>query len=148
MKHHLKALKLPAMHEECEKVAAQCGKGQRGSSGVSCFALCELELIGREKRAADRRLKAARVPDPQDDWKTSSSKPSRRSTEFLVSELMRCEYIDKRESVILLGNPGTGKTHLATVLGIAACQQGKKVSLLASHGVGHATDRSHGRIDN
>ena len=45
----------------------------------------------------------------------------------LVSELMRCEYIDKRESVILLGNPGAGKTHLATVLGIAGCHHGKKV---------------------
>ena len=40
---------------------------------------------------------------------------------------MRCEYVDNRESVILLGNPGTGKTHLATVLGIAACHHGKKV---------------------
>ena len=46
---------------------------------------------------------------------------------MLVGELLRGEYIDKRESVILVGNPGTGKTHLATVLGIAACQQGKRV---------------------
>ena len=45
----------------------------------------------------------------------------------LASELMRCEYIEKRESVILLGNPGTGKTPLATVLGIAGSRHGKKV---------------------
>jgi DNA replication protein DnaC len=40
---------------------------------------------------------------------------------------MRGEYIEKRESIILIGHPGTGKTHLATALGIAACGQGKKV---------------------
>jgi DNA replication protein DnaC len=46
----------------------------------------------------------------------------------LIGELLRGEYVDKRESVIFVGNPGTGKSHLATVLGMAACQQGKKVS--------------------
>jgi len=45
----------------------------------------------------------------------------------LFSELLRGEYVDRRKSVILVGNPGTGKTHLATVLGMAACQQGKRV---------------------
>jgi len=45
----------------------------------------------------------------------------------LIRELLRGEYIDRRESVILVGNPGTGKTHLATVLGVAACAQGKRV---------------------
>ena len=42
-------------------------------------------------------------------------------------ELMRCTYIDGRENVMLVGNPGTGKTHLATALGIEACGRGKKV---------------------
>lgn len=46
---------------------------------------------------------------------------------MLVNQLMRGEYIEKRESVILIGQPGTGKTHLATALGIKACQSGKKV---------------------
>jgi DNA replication protein DnaC len=45
----------------------------------------------------------------------------------LVGELLRGEYIDRRESVILVGNPGTGKTHLAIVLGMTACAQGKRV---------------------
>ena len=39
-------------------------------------------------------------------------------------ELSRCEYVDKRENVIALGNSGTGKTHIATGLGMAACQKG------------------------
>jgi DNA replication protein DnaC len=45
----------------------------------------------------------------------------------LVAELMRGEYIDKRENILLVGNSGTGKTHLTTALGIAACGQGKRV---------------------
>jgi len=40
---------------------------------------------------------------------------------------MRGEYIERRESVILIGHPGTGKTHIATALGIAACGLGKEV---------------------
>ena len=39
---------------------------------------------------------------------------------------MRCDYIDRRETVILVGNPGTGRTHVATALEIAACGQGKR----------------------
>jgi DNA replication protein DnaC len=45
----------------------------------------------------------------------------------LVTELMRGEYIDNKENVLLVGNSGTGKTHVATALGIAACAQGKRV---------------------
>jgi DNA replication protein DnaC len=125
LKHHLKALKLPAMHEESEKIAAQCAKDNADYLAF-LLRLCELELIGREKRATDRRLKAARFPTYKTledfDFKAQPS-----LNRVLVSELLRCEYIDKRESVILLGNPGTGKTHLATALGIAACQHGKRV---------------------
>ena len=125
LKHHLKALKLPAMHEECEKIAAGCAKDNVDHLAF-LLRLCELELIGREKRATDRRLKAARFPTYKTledfDFKAQPS-----LNRVLVSELLRCEYIDKRESVILLGNPGAGKTHLATVLGIAGCHRGKKV---------------------
>ena len=125
LKHHLKALKLPAMHEECEKIAAQCAQDNADHLAF-LLRLCELELIGREKRATDRRLKAAKFPNYKtlDDFDFKAQPSINR---MLVFELLRGEYIDRRESVILLGNPGTGKTHLATVLGIAACQQGKKV---------------------
>src|SRR5262249_61400445 len=45
----------------------------------------------------------------------------------LVAELMRCAFIDRREAVILIGNPGTGKTHVATALAAEACRRGKRV---------------------
>ena len=125
LRHHLKALKLPAMHQECEKVAAQCAKDNADHLAF-LLRLCELELIGREKRATDRRLKAAKFPTYKtlEDFQFEAQPSINR---VLVAELLRCQYIDRRESVILLGNPGTGKTHLATALGIAACQHGKRV---------------------
>jgi hypothetical protein len=64
LKHHLKALRLPAFHAECEKVAARCATENADHLGF-LLQLCELELIQREKRAAERRLKAARFPHPK-----------------------------------------------------------------------------------
>ena len=88
--------------------------------------LCELELIERERRAADRRLKAAKFPNAKtlDSFdfqaRASVNKP-------LVLELLKGEYLDKRENILLVGPSGTGKSHLGAALGIAACGQGKKV---------------------
>ena len=64
LKHHLKALKLPTTTAECEEVAARCSKENVDHLGF-LLQLCELELLGRERRAAQRRLKAARLPSPK-----------------------------------------------------------------------------------
>ena len=45
----------------------------------------------------------------------------------MLCELARCEYIERRENVLFIGNPGTGKTHLATALAMAACGRGYRV---------------------
>jgi DNA replication protein DnaC len=75
----------------------------------------ELELLDREKRSAERRLKAARFPTIKTlDTFDFAARPS--VNKMLIGELVRCEYIDKRENVLLIGNPGTGKSHLATAL--------------------------------
>jgi DNA replication protein DnaC len=125
LQHHLKALKLPTILAECQKIATRCAKDNVDHLSF-LLQLCELELIDREKRAAERRLKAARFPT----YKTLenfdfTAQPSINKT--LVGELMRCGWIDQRENLLLVGNPGTGKTHVATALAIEACGRGKRV---------------------
>jgi DNA replication protein DnaC len=118
-------LKLPTILAECEKVASRCASDNVDHLGF-LLQLCELELLERERKASIRRLKAAKFSNHKTmDSFDFSAQPS--VNKVLVSELMRCEYIDKRETILLIGNPGTGKTHLATALAMEACARGKKV---------------------
>lgn len=128
LRHHLKALKLPTILSECEKVAHRCASDNVDHLGF-LLQLCELELIDRERRAAERRLKAAKFPTHKTlDTYDFKAQPS--VNKVLVTELVRGEYIDRRENILMVGNSGTGKTHLATSLGIAACGQGKRVRFI------------------
>ena len=121
LKHHLKALKLPTMLGECEKVAQRCA-ADNADHLAFLLQLCELELIERERKAAERRLKAARFPAHKllDEF-DFSARPSINKP--LLLELVKGEYLDKRENVLFVGPSGTGKSHLATALGMAACAQ-------------------------
>jgi DNA replication protein DnaC len=108
--HHLKALKLPTFLREYDKLAQQCA-----AEGVDhpryLLRLAELELIERERRTIERRIKEARFPTVKSlDSFDFTAIPS--LTKSLVLELARCEYITRRENVIALGNSGTGKTHI------------------------------------
>ena len=125
LRHHLKALRLPTMLREAEKVAARSAKDNVDHLGF-LLQLIELELLERERNAAQRRLKVARFPMPkmldEFDFKAQPS-----LNKLLILELTRGEYIERRDNILLVGNPGTGKTHLATALGMQACAQGKNV---------------------
>ena len=128
LKHHLKSLKLPTILGECEKVAARCAADNVDHLGY-LLQLCELELIDRERRAAERRLKVAKFPTHK-TLETFDFKAQPSVNKVLVTELIRGDYLDKRENILLIGNSGTGKSHLATALGIAACGQGKRVRFI------------------
>ncbi len=125
LKHHLKTLKLPTMHHECEKIAQRCA-ADNADHLAYLLQLSELELIERERKAAERRLKAARFPAAKllDEF-DFAARPSVNKP--LVLQLIQGDYLDQRENVLLVGPSGTGKSHLATALGMAACAQGKRV---------------------
>ena len=126
--HHLKALRLPTEAAECEKVAAQAAADNADHLSY-LLRLTELELLEREKRAAERRVKAARFPTIKTlETFDFAARPS--VNKVLLAELMRCEYIDKKENILLVGNPGTGKSHLATALAAQACAKGYRVRFI------------------
>ena len=130
LEHYLKKLKLPTMLREYAQVAAICQK-DRSDYATLLLRLVERELLDRDKRAAERRIKDADFPVIKTiDTYDFKAQPS--VNEQLVRELLRGEYIDKRENVLLIGNPGTGKTHLASALAFSACAQGKKVRFLTA----------------
>ena len=125
LKHHLEKLRLPTIRREWEGAAASCANDGR-NYGDFLLQLTERELIEREQRAAQRRIKSAKFPVLKTlenfDFGAQAS-----INETLIRELTSGEYLDARENVLLIGNSGTGKTHLATALGFAACAQGKRV---------------------
>jgi len=125
LEYYLKKLKLPTFLREHKSMAAKC-KTDRSDYSTYLSRLSELEGIEREQRAADRRVKAAKFPVIK-TLDTFDFKVQPSINEALVRELFRGEYIEKRENGLLIGNPGTGKTHLACALGFAACAQGYKV---------------------
>jgi DNA replication protein DnaC len=96
--HHLKALKLPTFLREYDKLARQC----------AAESLAELELIDRERRMVERRIKEARFPAVKSlDSFDFAAIPSLNKT--LVLELARSEYVTRRENIIAVGNSGTSR---------------------------------------
>jgi DNA replication protein DnaC len=133
--HHLKALKLPIFLREHEKLARQCAA--EGTDHIRyLLRLAELELIEREGRMVERRIRAAHFPTVKSlDSFDFPALPSLNKT--LVLELARGDYIERRENVIALGNSGTGKTHIALGLGLAACQRGLSVGFTTAAALVH-----------
>ncbi len=133
--HHLKRLKLPTILREYDKQARQCAA--EGVDHVRYLVrLSELELIDRERRMVERRIRQAKFPAVKSldsfDFKAIPS-----LNKMLVLELARCEYVERRENVIALGNSGTGKTHVALGLGLAACQKGLSVGFTTAAALVH-----------
>jgi DNA replication protein DnaC len=125
LKHHLKQLRLPTFGAEADKLAHQAATDNVDHL-TYLLQLCELELLERERRAAERRMKAAKFPTTKTlatfDF---AARPSVNKVQVL--ELARGQFITDRENVLLVGNPGNGKSHLATAIAAEACAKGSKV---------------------
>ena len=133
--HYLKALKLPTILREYDKLARQCA-----AEGVDhtryLLRLAELELIERERRMVERRIKDAKFPAVKSlDSFDFLALPSLNKA--LVLELARSEYVSRRENIIAVGNSGTGKTHIVLGLGLAACQKGLSVGFTTAAALVH-----------
>jgi DNA replication protein DnaC len=133
--HHLRQLKLPTFLREYEKVAAEAAR--EGLDHVRfLLRLVELELIDRERRMVERRIRAARFPAVK-SFDTFDFTAIPTLNKPLTLELARCEYVVARDNVIALGNSGTGKTHVCLALGLAACQRGFSVAFATAAGLVH-----------
>ena len=98
---HLKTLKLPTFLREYDKLARQCAA--EGRDHVQFLArLVELELIDRERRMIERRIKAAKFPAAK-SLDSFDFKAIPKLNKMQVLELARCEWIERRENVIALG---------------------------------------------
>ena len=135
LEHHLKELRLPTFLREYDRMAEECAEDGVGHPDY-LLRLSELELIDRHHRAVERRIKAARFPALKSlDTFDFGAIPS--VNRQLVTQLARCEYIERRENIIAIGNSGTGKTHIALGLGLAACQRGLTVGFTTAAALVH-----------
>ena len=133
--HHLKALKLPTFLREYDKLARQCAAEGIDHVGY-LLRLVELELLERERRMIERRIREAKFPTVKSlDSFDFLALPSLNKA--LVLELARSEYVRRRENVIAVGNSGTGKSHIALGLGLAACQKGLSVGFTTAAALVH-----------
>jgi DNA replication protein DnaC len=122
---NLKQLKLPAMGAEYEKLAREAADANEDYEQY-LLRLTELEIAARASNAVQARIRAAGFPVIKDfDTFDFTAVPSLSKPKVL--ELARGEWIEQRTNTCLIGSPGTGKTHLAIALGLAACRQGKRV---------------------
>src|SRR6516162_625611 len=133
LKINLKQLKLPTVLAEYEKLAREAAAANEAYEAY-LLRLTELEVASRSANALAARIRAAAFPVAKDfDSYDFSALPGLPKQKIL--ELSRGEWIDQHYNCCLIGNAGTGKTHLATALGMAACRQGKRVRFFTAAGL-------------
>ncbi|MFZ2463921.1 MAG: IS21-like element helper ATPase IstB [Caldibacillus thermoamylovorans] len=123
--HIVKQLRMPTIGKQYRSLAREAEE-RNLSYEQFLLALLEAELQTREENQRQRRLKQATFPISKTlDTYDFSLMPSLNKNRFI--KLAKGEFVEKKENIILLGNSGTGKTHLAIALGIEMIQNGYKV---------------------
>jgi DNA replication protein DnaC len=133
LKANLKQLRLPTICAEFEKLAREAAAADEGYEQY-LLRLTELEVAARSANALAARIRQAAFPVAKDfdpyDFTAVPTVPKQK-----VLELARGDWIDQRFNCCLIGQPGTGKTHLAIAPGLAACRQGRRVRFYTAAGL-------------
>jgi len=121
------------MLAEYEKLAREAATGNEPYDGY-LLRLTELEVAARAANAVAGRIRAAGFPVLKEfdtfDFTATPALPRQK-----VLELARGEWIEQRFNCCLIGGSGTGKTHVATALGLALCRLGKRVRFVTAAGL-------------
>src|SRR5262245_3457848 len=133
LKTNLKQLKLPTMLAEWEKLAREAAANNEPYEAY-LLRLSEAEVTTRSANALAARIRAAGFPVMKDfDTFDFAAVPSVGKQKVL--ELARGEWVEQHYNCCLVGNAGTGKTHLATALGLAVCRLGRRVRFVTAAGL-------------
>jgi len=142
IREHCKLLRLPSIGVGCEGLAEEAVR-ERHTHLHFLEALLMAERDEREARAVMRRLQEARLPRV----KTLEEFDFGKSASLSATQIMTLAaggYLERKEPVLFLGDCGTGKTHLATGLCVAACRQRRKVRFVTAAGlVGELLEAEH-----
>ena len=124
IKIYAKQLKIP-MFAEYNEVIRQANPSQ--SFAELLLELMKMEAASRQENQNRRRLKAAGFPYTKTIEEFDCAQLNKSVSPLFIQELASCGFIKNRQNVVMIGNPGRGKTHLAIALGLKACLQGFRV---------------------
>lgn len=145
--HLFRALKAPAAARALPKLADRA-REEEWSFEQFAATLLKTEIDSRDSHGGQAPIKAARFPAPKtiEEFNFAFQTSLRRDT---VLHLAQLDFLAGRENIVLLGPPGTGKSHLAIALGMRACLAGHRVAFrTATEWVALLADaQRHGRLD-
>ena len=133
LESYLKQLRLPCFVQSYQSLAQEAARTNLSYERY-LLALAQEEVTSRDVHRIERAIHQAHFPVLKDladfDWSCVPSVPKTR-----ILELAQGAYIAKAEPIILLGNPGLGKSHVATGLALVACRQGRRVRFYNAAGL-------------
>src|SRR5580700_3475811 len=145
-----RALKAPSLAQSIERLAERARA--EGWSHEDFLAAClEREVAARQANGGEIRVRAARFPARKtlEEFDFDYQRSLKRD---VIAHLGALDFVEAKDNVVFLGPPGTGKTHLATGLGIRACQAGHRVAFATAAewvsrlGEAHAQNRLHDEL--
>ena len=121
-----RALKAPTLRDSVPRLAERA-RAESWSHEEFLVACLQREVSARESHGGEGRIRAARFPARKslEEFDFDHARGLKRD---LIAHLGTLDFVTAKENVLLLGPPGTGKTHLATGLAIRACQAGHRVA--------------------